>query len=201
MGGFKDGKFVAEYACRTKLNYLMQKCSIEENELARNNIEKTIATLKDKMEKEGFIVSKYYEVTDLLNSMLGLLIFPEQNAYENTHTREEDTRKYLPTLYRIVNKEENYTNSYKRDAEKTKTPRTILTHMRNAAAHDRVMIKPVSKKTISGEHPIEAIEFRDQDTMNPNWRCKLIIPVGDLEEVLFEICDYLLSITKWHDKP
>ena len=199
MGGFQDGKFVSEFACRTKLNYLKQKMANEENELEKADIKKQIVALEQKMAERDFDISKYYEVTDLLNSMLGLLIFPEQNAYDNMSNREGDMRNRLPNLYRVISTQGNYSNSYERERRSPKGPRYVLKHMRNAASHDRVMILPKSKKTISGGNKITSIEFYDQDKNNDNWKAKIVIPVEDLEIILFEICDYLLDIAKWND--
>lgn len=187
MGGFKDGKFVSEFACRTKLNYLKQKMANEDNGIEKADIEKQIVALEQKMKERGFNISKYYEVTDLLNSMLGLLIFPEQNAYDNMSNREDDMKNHLPNLYRVISVPGNYSNSYDNERRSPKGPLNVLKHMRNAASHDRVMILPKYKKTISGDNKITSIEFYDQDYNNADWKAKIIIPVGDLEEILFEI--------------
>lgn len=199
MGGFQDGKFVSEFACRTKLNYLKQKMANEDNELEKADIKRQIVALEQKMVERDFNISKYYEVTDLLNSMLGLLIFPEQNAYDNMSNREGEMRNRLPNLYRVISTQGNYFNSYERERRNPKGPRYVLKHMRNAASHDRVMILPKSKKTISGENKITSIEFYDQDYNNADWKAKIVIPVEDLEIILFEICDYLLDIASWND--
>ena len=100
MGEFKERNFVKELAYRTKVNYYEFRSintikeaqiienkeldSLEKRELLdyKDNVKAKLEETKKLMSEEGFGVDKYFEVTLMINSLMGLLVFPQQQYYE-----------------------------------------------------------------------------------------------------------------------
>ena len=80
MSEFLSYDYAAEFAYRTKYNYLLLKenkpgvdtCSLQEQR----------ELIENEMKERRFKVDKVFEITQLINSMLGLLIFPQQSFFE-----------------------------------------------------------------------------------------------------------------------
>ena len=107
----KGNKFIADFVSRTKKN----------DEIVKNN--------------DG------YEVTQLINSLIGLLIIPEQTMYRQI-TDDSVDDKLLVKLISCINK-----NTYK---PKKEDLQAITRHMRNAVAHSKISFKSEKgKKDIS----------------------------------------------------
>lgn len=82
MSCFKNPNFVKEFAYRTMVNYYNLK-----NMKHDGNVLPEVEPIIKKMEKNGFDTSQNYEVTLAINSMVGLLIFPEQKYYTEAKKR------------------------------------------------------------------------------------------------------------------
>lgn len=75
MSNFKDDDYVKEFICRTQMNYFMIQ------KLAGHNKEAKISYLKKVMSANEFEYQKCYEVTQLINSFLGLLVFSKREIF------------------------------------------------------------------------------------------------------------------------
>lgn len=257
MSIFTRSDFVEEFAFRTQSNYfsLMIAQAEKENQhdSAREYKEKLIE-LQQEMTRQQYIANdSYFEVTQLINSLIGLLIFPEQRYYEELKQAQLSMENDFAALNRII-KSDNYYCSYKKTDEASldkalqklcykntknsellknvfgklppeeESPYNILKHMRNAVAHEKVGIIPVSR----GEK-ITSVIFEDcgyavlkpiskggancymasykpiprENTRQSNIRSKpsygyfsIEIPVEELEPVLMEISNVILRIAR-----
>ena len=178
MSIFTRSDFVEEFAFRTQSNYfsLMIAQAEKENQhdSAREYKEKLIE-LQQEMTRQQYIANdSYFEVTQLINSLIGLLIFPEQRYYEELKQAQLSMENDFAALNRII-KSDNYYCSYKKTDEASldkalqklcykntknsellknvfgkfppeeESPYNILKHMRNAVAHEKVGIIPVNR--------------------------------------------------------
>lgn len=201
MSEFQNIHFVKEFAYRTKLNYYRQQERYARTEDARSKAKMKVGIIEREMANKQFDISEYYEVTDLLNSLVGLLVFPEANVFDHIPKFERDLKKEFPILHKCIEKAEKegfYKYSYLTEpcGADEKSPLAIINHIRNSLAHFRIMIEPISGK-ISGTNQIVAIIFKDQRPPNskkPREYFSLKIDVTDLEDVVMEICDYLINI-------
>ena len=125
MGCLRDPNYVREFAYRTKLNFYRNMYLYGNNE---EEYSQKIEALEKVMNDEGYVIEEYYEVTDLINSMIGLLIFPEQNLYDYLSDNEEDLRKFFPTMFSCIQNNE-YVNTYA--SNKRYSPKDIIRHIRN----------------------------------------------------------------------
>ena len=126
------------------------------------------------------ISCKVYEVTQLLNSMLGLLIFPKERFFEKIQNKRWDMMVKeewpLPS--------EDY--SHVSDLEQ------LITNMRNAVAHCNIELIP--------EHgEISSIEFKnfrqgDNDRKHPLW--KGVYDVASLRKFVDMLLDHIQSSSR-----
>lgn len=152
MSAFKNPIFIKEFAYRTMVNYYNFK-NIEVSE----KVIPEVKPILDEMHSNGFDTSQKYEVTLAINSMVGLLIFPEQNYYNDI--LNEKSFDNLPILKECIENEKcDYLNTYVKISreripiKEEVIPVNILNHMRNSLAHEHIMIKPQSTdgKNITG---------------------------------------------------
>lgn len=194
MSAFQNVYFVNEFAYRTKLNYYYQKKRFAKSEEERIDAEAEIENVLREMNRKGFAVEEYYEVTDLINSLVGLLVFPEQATYRYISSRENDMRQLFPHLWKCM-QSADYRNTYEDEDGDKNSPQNIIRHLRNSLSHNKVMIVPKSA-TIGNKQQITAITFKDEKR-KPNGQRQefaLTISVKDLEKVVMEICDYLIQL-------
>ena len=212
MSEFKDENFVNEFAYRTKLNYFYQKERFAKNEKIREQASREIDRTKYIMIGRNFDIAEYYEVTDLINSLIGLLIFPESNVFDYIPKYERNLKEKFPQLYKCKQYDRKFLNDappiirYRSAVdEKYKTmeknsPRDICRHLRNSLCHWRVMIEPHSASIGEGQRQIVSIQFQDEGKCRDEhgrWhdvKFSLTIKVEDLEDVVMEICDYLINM-------
>lgn len=178
MSNFKDDDYVKEFICRTQMNYLRVQ-----NFITHDN-EKRISDLKQIMDYNEFEHQEYYEVTQLINSFLGLLVFPKEKYFKFLSGRENDFHN-VPTLKKAIGKDKGYKNTYNED----KCERNIIKHLRNAVCHDRLMIHPLSHNKST---EITAIQFDDMSIKNLKYCFSLVIQIKDLETILFELSQYFV---------
>lgn len=203
MSEFKDEKFVPEFVFRTQYNYyrglLLQLNSEEGKEEQKQKAINRLHYLKDYADENGYNISNFYEVTQSINSLIGLLVFPEQTYYDEISENPSDLEK-MPTLasYIIGDKKENFHNTYRCSKKAQEwldnpvekfSPKNIIRHFRNAAAHKRISIYPINS---GGD--ITHIEFRDERSNNKKEKGEffLRVAVEDLEEILLEISEFVL---------
>ena len=205
MSCFKNPRFAKELAYRTMVNYYLLRGQVPESD---KPLSPEIQRVLRKMKADGFDISMKYEVTLALNSMLGLLIFPQQEYY--SESLSSCSFRQLPTLEKCVN-DRSYKNTYGDAKDK---PAPVIKHMRNAVAHDRIMIIPES----ADNKDITHIRFRDaaylcngftrvfsngrsldqqivQKKRNGGtvYEFDLRISVDRLEATLMEIAEYLID--------
>ncbi len=109
-----------------------------------------------------------YEVTQLLNSMVGLLIYPQQ--------------KYLDLLKQINDSQVPMFKKYKIKHNEFKSMNYgfFIKNLRNSIAH------PNNIK-LNGEYEIESI------TLNSKNNFEIDISVSELKELCYELCETLIS--------
>ena len=132
MSSFVYENYVEEFAYRTKLNYynlmigqvteaLKTATKKEDDNAIKDCKEKIldyqekINTLTSEMRLLGYPVSHFYEVTQLINSLVGLLIFPKQ-VYDGLLDRDQNEanlEKDLPTVWRIISNDTAFAFTYK----------------------------------------------------------------------------------------
>lgn len=188
MSGFKDQNFIKEFACRTQLNHYRLKFNQSNSENEKKQILLRINDLENIMINRKYDVSNYYEITQLINSLIGLLVFPQQGYYDVLKYNESTIEREMSTLYNYINKgykKDVYSNTYDEDRKKIYN---VLRHMRNSTCHNRMGIKPES----ANGKEITHICFRDEDKENHQF--KLTIDVNDLEKILIEISDFIIKL-------
>lgn len=159
MSGFKDAKFVKEFAFRTMWNYYGQKERFAETDEEKMKIHDQRIKLLSQISASGYEVdTEYFEVTDLLNSLIGLLIFPEQAVFKEMKSDDRKLEKVLPTLYKCTCRND-YISTYHRKANEGEIG-SVIQHIKNSLSHDRVMILP-QNSAHGDERCIEYITFQD----------------------------------------
>ena len=210
MSAFQNPNFIKEFAYRTKLNYYLLKCQQSDLEDAKR-YEMLIAELHQEMEQQHFVKADFYEVTQLLNSMIGLLVFPETNGYKQIPNDKNDFSKF-PTLKSYVDSEafsSNYQLKRKRDGKEyyciePVTPRTVIRHLRNAVCHERISVFPTQCTMEDGDSIISGIKFIDEeskqikqtDKVLKNNHFEITIESKNLEMLLIELCDTMIEAAR-----
>ncbi|MDL2281205.1 hypothetical protein LJC10_05035 [Selenomonadales bacterium OttesenSCG-928-I06] len=100
-----------------------------------------------------------YEFTQLVNSLLGLIVIPKEKEYRKIN----DSFVKTTTL-------ENLKNKIERDDYNNNSFKQILRRMRNAIAHAGIEIKPNENNNI-----INKIKFTDINTTNTEDKGKIFI--------------------------
>lgn len=170
-------------------------------------IQKHVA--KEKAEgKEDADISDAFEVTQLINSFVGLLIIPRQKCFKYlpdniAFPRGSDAEQLLkkikssPSICEDTYFKQIY-NSSTHKMEKTNeiediTPKTLILRLRNAVAHDRLKIQPVSP----GKNGIiTGIEFSDTAGSKKNNNLesfRLLLTVKETEILVKALSELLLS--------
>lgn len=204
MGAFRNPNFIAEFTYRTKWNYYTMRILQERDAKKRREYEKELLRLEEEMRKRQYVIEDFYDVTQLLNSMIGLLIFPEQVAYDSLSKKEEDLEEQFPVLFECKSAEGAYSSNYvylsgdQKGVPENDSPQNMLRHLRNAASHEQLSIFPENGRLSNGNEVIEAIVFQDEKRSGKygDMKFQLRVPVGLLEPLLMEICDCILAQTK-----
>lgn len=192
MSEFEDEEnFVNEFAYRTQLNYynarLQQlrdaqftsgRTDDEKTLEERERIQEKIEQLKEEMFNRQYALSDFYEVTQLINSIIGLLVFPQQKYFGKIPQGSLDQNiEEFPVLYSLIQRgdfDDTYRFPACRDGKfryfhpvwemnpkEIKSAKLILKHLRNSVAHFRVMIHPVNGKEEDGKRAITGVSFED----------------------------------------
>ena len=147
-----------------------------ENEFIKDFVERT----KDNYRR---LESGPYEVTQLLNSSLGLLIIPQQkmfNRIADGMISDELYRKLSATIKK---------NTYKRPLNLSQLAR----HLRNSIAHAAIEFK-AEKHPIKGKPLIiHSVYFIDINTRTKN-RVEMDVPVDLLKEFFFAFSEAAMNL-------
>ena len=155
--------YVQEYIVRTKTNYSF--------------INRVVGSKKDRRHGP-------FEVTELINSMVGLLIIPKER-YLNQVTDNLIDQGLLGKMIQCIQKDD-YSDS---------TLKGIVKHMRNAVAHDRIEFHAEKQPRNGAPLIIHSITFKDQDDANrPSKYFEIDIKVNLLDEFLFAFADGILTL-------
>ena len=222
MTCFKNPRFAEELAFRTKYNYykLFARDPVKWKEK-----EKFFDQNLDEMKKRGYVIDEYFEVTQLINSLIGLLVIPQQEYFQAF--RGVDNFDDFPILRQCL-KAQGHVFSYyeyrqhnKQFVSEKRTPPNVLRHMRNAIAHNRIMLEPESADHSSITHIIfndacyykrdnnndynGPLEFYGQDWKRElerktcdkeNYkvcRFRITVEINFFEPLLLEIADYFIN--------
>lgn len=116
-----------------------------------------------------------YEVTQLTNSLFGLLILPQQKYYDLlTNVPNSDVPKFRKYKSLIQYQNKNTLNYAK-----------AIERLRNALGH------PKAIEFESQDGQIERLKL--VDNFNPTDRFSIILEVKQLKEIVFELCDVLIE--------
>lgn len=165
------------------MNYFMIQ------KLIGHDKETEISRLKEIMSTNEFECQNYYEVTQLINSFLGLLVFPKEKYFNSLSYKKNDFT-HVSTLKNLANKSinEEYINTYK----ESRCERNVIRHLRNAVCHRRLTIYPL---THNKSTEIQKIQFEDVSTQKGyEGEFSLIINIDDLEKILLELNQCFLKL-------
>ena len=125
------------------------------------------------------ISCKVYEVTQLLNSMLGLLIFPKERFFEKIQNKRWDMM--VKEEWPLPSEDYSHVSDLKQ----------LITNMRNAVAHCNIELIPEHGEIIS-------IEFRDypwgDNHKEPHW--KGVYDVASLRTFIYMLLDHIQSSSR-----
>lgn len=110
--------------------------------------------------------SKYFEVTQLINSALGLIMFPQQEFFDQLPTT--DLKDLEKTGWPSV--------IFEHGVSKTRNLRDFVKYVRNSIAHFNIDFKADGGK-IAGVY----LWNRPNESQPPDWLC--YIPVNDLRTI------------------
>lgn len=125
-----------------------------------------------------------YEVTQLINSMIGLLIIPEQKAYNKISDNLLDENLLIKMKDSSCLKQYTYSE--------TLNLKQICRHLRNAIAHSHIEFVAIQPERETDPIEIESVIMKDRDDNNHFFEMKFSISL--LEEFLFEFSDAVSKI-------
>lgn len=147
---------------------------------------------------EGFEdkdIDYVFEVTQLINSFVGLLIFPKESYYRNVRYND---RFISNEANEIINQLNNSTNKFRcsyqyidgrgENRRERLSPKTLARHFRNAVAHNHLSILP---KSLNKDSVISGVEFSDNDDNGSTFW--LSLDVKEIRILLVALCELILS--------
>ncbi len=175
------------------------------------NLEKIQQIIKEERldGKTDHEIKDAFEVTQLINSFVGLLIIPRQKFYEYMpddasfsigseaeelfNRIEADPTKCEDTYYKKVrNPETRKLVTIPEEKEKI-TPKILVLRLRNAVSHDNLIIHPRSP---GREGVITGIEFMDKPPRSHEARdqhFRLLLTIKETEVLVRALSELLLS--------
>ena len=197
MSAYDTSEYEFSFAQRTLKNYEFIKNRVEEER------------------KQGINdndISDAFEVTQLINSFVGLLVIPRQKCFKYMPDDIEfqkgseadillkklrnDKSKCEDCYFKSIRKFDKGKNKYvfeKTDEYEELTPKVLALRLRNAVSHDHLKIQPLSpgpKGIITG------IEFSDMPTGNQNGKreyFRLELTISEIETLVIALSELLLS--------
>lgn len=152
---YKD--FVKDFALRTYDNF----CIIENQHREGND--------------------KAYEVTQLINSFIGLLIFPQQKYYKELKC-QPFPNEIIQQKFEDAIKESQYTDEI--------SFHNLIRHLRNSIAHNRLSVHP----QISPVQNISGFKFEDEGK-DPKTKiyCKMeiVFTIDEIKTILTHLLNYI----------
>jgi hypothetical protein len=118
-----------------------------------------------------------FEVTALINSMLGLLVFPQQSYIDQLP--EVSLQELAAAGWPIPEIHGNY--------PQVKNLKQLVRHLRNAISHFNIEFEPDNSGQIAGL----SVWNTDQRSKKVNWRVRLT--VADLEAIAMQFVALLLN--------
>lgn len=123
-----------------------------------------------------------YEVTQLINSAIGLLIIPEQKLYDKI-TNKMISKQLLNEL--IVHIQ---INTY----DKQPNLKIIARHLRNSVAHARLELKAQEQPEFDKPLLIESVIFHEMRMAEKSFQIEL--PIETLEQFFYAFSDAAASL-------
>lgn len=144
-------------------------------ELLKEFVRRTEANIEVIKKEATTNASSAYEVTQLVNSLFGMLILPEQKYFD---CLSDISNKSVPKFSKI--------KECVKDCDvKTLNYQNFIKHLRNCVCH------PQHMSLVSGEHEIKAISLVDKENGIPTFSLEL--KPEDLFEICKELCDQLIK--------
>lgn len=135
-----------------------------------------------------------FEVTQLINSFVGLIILPKESFYQ----RLQYYNRFLSNkANRLLNNLSNDLTKYKstytyehdgRIFNERLSPKTLSRHFRNAIAHNNLEILPVD---YTSEGKVTGFVFKDKNNYGETFRLEL--SVDEIRILLEAECELILS--------
>ena len=183
MSGYNIEYFLEDYAKRT-----MENLEIIEHYSSTRWMNIQGELLKEK---------KAYEVTQLINSLLGLVLIPMESLKKENDGRityKNELRKKAPEKYdEVMNllerckDERRIGSTYSSDQKEIYVDRFVK-HLRNAIAHEGIAFWPVN------EGKIEKVFFYDRNPQNASEEFCVKLSVGELrclvENIVSLFCQF-----------
>lgn len=136
-----------------------------------------------------------FEVTQLINSFVGMIILPKETFYRNLrgYSRFLSPKAKL-LLDNLANDPRKYssTYTYEHRGEQIReqlTPKNLSRHFRNAIAHNNLEILP---QDYTGEGKVTGFVFKDSNNYGEEFRLELTI--DEIRILLEAECDLILSL-------
>ena len=153
-----------------------------ENEFIRDFAERTKANLE-------LLADGPYEVTQLINSTVGLLIIPREKCFNSI----TDNLIKPELLTRMKNNIGVHTHEGEESIESIDLQK-ICRHMRNAVAHGNIDFKAEKSPLTSGPLTIHSVVFTDTNPHNSTEQFKINVSIGLLKEFLFAFSDAISNL-------
>ena len=163
--------FIKDFAKRTKFN---------------------LNYIKDHSKKDG-----PYEVTQMINSLLGIVILPVEK-YKGSRIRppkedQEEFNKHKDAIKKIMNKCKN-DNRYRSTYYDKDDPIKFIKHIRNAVSHCGKYGLHFYPLTESDEN-VSSIIFYDIDELNDSEFC-IQLTIGELDDITQHASDLYILLDK-----
>ena len=166
-----------------------------------------------------------YEVTQLINSMRGLVIFPKEAFWEkvvkygNGQYASEEFKKIIreinsdPLAFKYVNTYlcKNGKNAYSKGKYECLTVLNFIRHFRNALSHEKISVYPYE---IDSDEDIKGFVFEDENkikildkgdkyvrsdsdkAMEYNQQFTIQLTVKQINKIAISICDMFMAVAK-----
>lgn len=189
---------------QTNNDFLNRNSKNDENyEFEKEFARRTLANLKfiekevesrHKAGTEDKDIHDVFEVTQLVNSFVGMLIFPKETCYNNVWNRNLFRKSGAEMILRdIVNNPSKYHSTYTYEDKKTGhavneklTPKRLAKHLRNAIAHNRLRILFDDNASITGT------EFFDVDN-DTGETFQIELNLEEIKILLIALCEAILE--------
>ncbi len=127
-----------------------------------------------------------HEVTQLINSFLGLILFIKEKGIRSNKKLNTFIESNKPVLwtYKYPNKQGELT-------EERHDFKNYLRHLRNAVAHPDKQLKIISEQSQNNE--IQAIKFIDIDKKNRSNKFETTLSLGNIDQLIELLTEAFLA--------